>query len=90
MGQYVQHSPAYSTPARGWPEAKQASAQLCTLLLEAPPTGVVGTLKVLAAGVSLMRAGTEPSVMSDPLFAKQGRSITCNILRKPRVHNSAQ
>ena len=53
MGQYVQHSSAYSTPAKGKPEEKQASAQLWTLLLEAPPTGVVGTLKALAAGVSL-------------------------------------
>ena len=43
----IQHSSEYSTPARGYPAAEQASVQLSTLLLEAPPMGVVPMLRTL-------------------------------------------
>lgn len=54
--------------------------QLSALLLVAPPTGAVGTVRVLAATLSLIG---RHAVSVNPLLSKNEGAHTYNILKKP-------
>jgi hypothetical protein len=85
----VQHSAEYSTPARVYPAARQASVQLSTVLLEAPPMGAVPTVRVLPPP-TLSLVGGRTCVSGSLSVGKRKVERTYSILGKSMDHGWAR